>query len=1256
MANWDDLKNASKYALWEATLGLFNLENPSAAVEEWEQENPKTAMALEMASFIPAWSGYSKAIKGTRLAKAADAAASAEKYALAPFISTAEKEMIQFAPFEAGRQVIGGALQEINSEKFGEVDWGERAFETGLNIAGAGLIGGTFGKIASAGKVAKKPELLKALDSSDPWQYQLRQLHEGMRGLEDAEALGTLQQSAWDLENKILREEARTLVQGDENAWLNQIWKGTAKNPTRKIIVDSMEGFESLGKRDRVLEAAQLPEGWIDQVQYPRYLDATGKQGKAWDNKLIDRLSDVGDGWRLGREPDGLFVVGKKLDDGKWFLAKTDNPGFFAPSQQALKTEIEKKAWIDPDSIIKPTGDKNNILDKAMRFDELINPEATGLKTAEYSAAGVAKKYLGKYGDKIKDNQLVDNLTNAFKDYVEPTVFQGKEAPLARKIYGTMQYIRESSLQKAAEMLYGKVKTGGKNVWKLASGGIERDPNGLAARLRRLAKEQPVKFDKVLQAIYERHPWDEVAGSQTWRRDLGEDGLGILQELNKNDRGIYQEFVDTFKNLGISEDKLYAFRKDHWGLQHYWKGSVRQALIDEKGNTVHIVSGENKKGVEKLAQGIVNEARAEGKDWKLGHWWTKNRDLDLKEEKLLSASDFELGEELARRYIEKNPSLGQASFFMPRAGVEGYNRAKTADELIEALRYSYENKYIYLSNLVGDRITQKDLATLAIDNPRAAARVADKVGILKGEQGILSSLVNKVSDSILAPVLGKDSASKIVRTLNTASVHLDLGFGNLAYVTANMLQPITTVLPHLSMIKNLPEQMQWAYDSVPLIGAKSAGVGNVINPLKIMYQGFKMMSNPAIREGFNEALERAVTEGALSPKFIESYIGENSTLGEGIKAAWIKGDYTGVIKEISTYLPNFSEQASRGYSFSVGYALFDSIAKVTGKLTKDQVYAGARRFMENTMFQFAASDRAKILQGPVGGAWGLFKNWTMHYVGWQMEYMNAALKQNCWAPWLWSNVATSMLGGLGASELGALSESFAEWIGDEKFSKILADNWGQGMTSNAMLYGIPGALGFSLRNQVNSPLGNPGEELQRFMGFVYWNRLKAFGNTARAGIDWFNTTGNHPAQSESFQRQLARAFAPKMMYRQMQLDGETLMTGNGRKLLDDVGWLEGTLYKINLPSVRISQAQEANALVWNSNEQKSALTSRYGEAVAQALEMNDGRLLEGLVARVLLDGLDVDNVMKSAQKKIQNKLLSPWEQKFYPELDGVLWE
>ena len=110
MPNWDDLKNASKHALWEATLGIFNLENPSAAVEEWEQENPKTAAALEMASFIPAFNLYSKAIKGTRLAKAADAAASAEKYALAPFISTAEKEMIQYAPFEAGRQAIGGAL------------------------------------------------------------------------------------------------------------------------------------------------------------------------------------------------------------------------------------------------------------------------------------------------------------------------------------------------------------------------------------------------------------------------------------------------------------------------------------------------------------------------------------------------------------------------------------------------------------------------------------------------------------------------------------------------------------------------------------------------------------------------------------------------------------------------------------------------------------------------------------------------------------------------------------------------------------------------------------------------------------------------------------------------------------------------------------------------------------------------------------------------------------------------------------------
>lgn len=131
----------------------------------------------------------------------------------------------------------------------------------------------------------------------------------------------------------------------------------------------------------------------------------------------------------------------------------------------------------------------------------------------------------------------------------------------------------------------------------------------------------------------------------------------------------------------------------------------------------------------------------------------------------------------------------------------------------------------------------------------------------------------------MAPVLGTDSASKIVRAVNKASVHLDLGFGNLAYGLANILQPITTVLPHLSLLRECPSALQWAYDGVPLISKGGKGMQvNTLSPLKMMWEGLRLMGNPKLEEGFSDFLEQMVRDGVLSPRFIESYIGENSGL------------------------------------------------------------------------------------------------------------------------------------------------------------------------------------------------------------------------------------------------------------------------------------------------------------------------------------------------------------------------------------------
>lgn len=1260
MAERSYLENMVRSGAWNLLPGLFGLENPDEEVQEWEAENPKVAGAMELAGLI---GGTTKAMsalsKTAKYGKWAKSLGSAEKFAKHPFLSRAAQEAALIAPVELGRQGIGLALQEATGLEGASLE--DRAWQAGTDILLGSAIGGGIGLLSSAGKRA--PKVLADISAADSWQQNLRKATARLAEVADQPEVAQEVQYAVAKLGRAIREETRDKmvsqledVVPERIRGLNSVFRGTGEIRSRTLSTNKETGFASLGDLEKTMTRLQeqkvLPEDWLQYSQFPRLATArTANAAKRMERGIVDALNPVGNGWYLGKEQEGLYVLGKKLDDGEWFVTKTDNPGKFIPEQGQLKAIVDRNAWRDPETIYKPlAGQPNSVYNKALFFNEALDEGIGSLGTKAGSLWGVGEQAVKRFGERIglkdlTDSELLGNVKDTFNRYVSPTVFKFKNSPLARKIYGVASKIRDDSLRRAQELVYGKPKIGEESVWQIASKGIKRDdPSAFANMLRKLASEKPGEFDALLKVIDDQIPYEEVILRPEVSNALGTEGMAVLDRLKGLHDEAMGEIFQTAGALGIPDSKLFPLRKGHYGISHYWQGSLRQGIVDQKGNLVYIVGGENRKGIRKLAEGVIEEAKKDGKDWRLGEYWTRERALDLRQEKLLAADEFSLADEFAKRYADKHPDVHKAGFFLPQSGVGGFNRAKTAEELISALNYSLENKYIWLGNEMTDRLLAKDLATLGIDQPKVAAQLEDTLQVLRGEQGTFSKLVNKTADQILAPVLGTDSASKIVRALNTSSVYLDLGFGNMAYALANMLQPITTVLPQLSLLKQCPEALQWAYDGVPLVSKSGKGmVANTLSPMKIMWESFRLMGNPKLEEGFSEFLEQMVREGVLSPRFIESYIGENSGLATGLIDSYKQGNFSGMVKGLATSLPTFSEQASRGYAMTVGYKYFNSMAKA-GMLSKEQVYSAARKFTENTMFQFAASDRARILQGPVGGAWGLFKNWTMHYVGWQMQYLEAALKYNAWKPYMYSNLATSLLGGLGSSEIGASLERFTEAYTGDKMSNLLYDRWGDTLGSQMLLYGIPGAFGLSLQSQVNSPFRDPGEETQRFMGFVYSNRLKSLWNAVGEAVDYYASTGKNPAGDTKFQNAIMRAMAPKMIYRSTQVVGNTLYSGStGTKQLD-LSPLEAMAYQyFNLPSTRIDQSFQISRSIWEDKEKRMKLTSKYSSYMADAIESGDGELIFRLTQRALLDGVDIGSVVDGAQTKIENRYLTPLE-------------
>ena len=91
----------------------------------------------------------------------------------------------------------------------------------------------------------------------------------------------------------------------------------------------------------------------------------------------------------------------------------------------------------------------------------------------------------------------------------------------------------------------------------------------------------------------------------------------------------------------------------------------------------------------------------------------------------------------------------------------------------------------------------------------------------------------------------------------------------------------------------------------------------------------------------------------------------------------------------------------------------------------------AKKFTERTNYLYGQADRAGIMTGPVGGTFGLFKNWMMHYVGNMAEYAGEGFKRNNWTPLLWQQASTFGIGGFAATPLYPLAQTFNDWASDD---------------------------------------------------------------------------------------------------------------------------------------------------------------------------------------------------------------------------------
>jgi len=348
-----------------------------------------------------------------------------------------------------------------------------------------------------------------------------------------------------------------------------------------------------------------------------------------------------------------------------------------------------------------------------------------------------------------------------------------------------------------------------------------------------------------------------------------------------------------------------------------------------------------------------------------------------------------------------------------------------------------------------------------------------------------------------------------------------------------------------------------------------------------------------------------------------------------------------------------TEKFARGHSFSLGHTFFKEIMGVTDD---DMLYHLSRQFVEKTQFLYGTEDRAALMAGPLGGAFGLFKNWVMHYLAWNLEYAGEGIMRGNWKPLLWSMGGTTAIGGVGALPFYGAIDDTAKWMGNESIMTNLYQQFnggerdGPSPLADAAFYGLPAFLGFSIQNQVAAPFADPGEDAARLFSFVYLDRFRFAGKFMGEAIDSYAATGLSPVADGRVRDLFMRAFAPKSIYRATQgIQSETLRSLSTGLPVTTVSPVERLAYGLGVNPLQVERQFRVADELWRDQNKMKEAVSKFGQEWAEAVQERDQRALQRVVQRAALQGVDLSAVIKSAKARLAKGREDLIARQFSPE-------
>jgi len=1275
----------------ENTTELFGVPK-SASNVAWEDENPASALA---ASFLGVGGVYGGFFKATKNIKRVDDGLNAIKaMSKGPVAGSAVREAVRFAPLEAAR-IVGTAIGSPERLE-------ETLFESAVGLGLAGGIGALSGLPEKFGTVKSQlKQLMPNVNDADPTTLKLRDF----RKLLDENKIPLTQIStAKNLESRLdlaVRAEVPTTpknhpatgpkikyvtelepptpgVKLSKTGFINSMFSPQKNGlfssqllaPAGEVRADVAK--HAVGSLEKIQEVmGQLPAKATSYMQYPRLLTVNSEKQKAiqlWQNNWSRFFTPWEPGSYMGREADdGMFIMMKKLkgdpagvNKGDEFLVfKTDRPDLFGgKAAQWTDRQVEKAMWW-PRQFPQAAKPLPGSTHAHIRSEfERMSLSAVDDLTKEASPKTLVERVLAGFGVKPGE-QLTSSMTAAadfMREYMAPTMHlfasNGPGWQRARRAMYIVKQSLDRANSTAEALVYGLPQaTRGKPYKDLLLHGAKDlyslDDKTVAGLI--------AKLDDV-----DRAKLAEIASSGNWTKDVLEkahmDGSvsgnlkGMLDRLETISNELFKETNAIRASVGLP---LIKEKPGHFGLTHVWEGDWRVRIRNEHGNTVFMVGAKDRGQAVKHADEVIRRAGKEG-TWKYDNSAARTEDV------------FERGQDYSKEdwmtmlgINTKGKDYGSASAAMekyvreaytPKAlekqrGIPGFDLDMSDAALSKRLYQHYRRIQTYNTELALRFELGQDMLKLADENPQALRVLQERWQNALGVQGKFSKLQNETIDKGLSPYMGSNSASQIVATANTIQHNLQLGSFNFMYPAVNMFTFMTTVMPQISFVGSAPlGVLQKYYGSLMGHGADGFARKPVhfLDPMKMVYAGFRRMGGNYNSATTKAAYERAMAEGIFAPRVVEEHIGVDAQLKTRLKDL-ISGPngFVKFMQYTSEFLPNKSEQFSRLHAFSTGLAVGEDILN----LSDEALYRFAKDFTHNTMFGYNMVDRAKVIQGPIGSFFGLYKNWQMHYIGWMLEYAGEATRGN-FAPLLWSQAGVGTIAGIGGTTAYGVADAFSRMAtGKSAFDSVhrmfsLSDDNEPDMASDVAFYGLPAFFNLSLQTSASAFGANPGNDAAMLFSFVQAERGAAIGRALGGAIDTWAATGKSPFSDPLVRDQMLKAVAPRSLIRTAQvLENDYIKSMNtGNPLIQGLSPSERFVYGLGFNTPEMDRTYKIADELYRHTEKRKVAVRYYAR---QMIELQDAKAwpeLTELNKRIMLSGVGIDSVIRSAEGMRQRNL------------------